>query len=291
MVEPYVAAHAAGPDAESLRRVQPRREVRPSRRPRPPARLRRHRDGAPRPGERRGWAGDRLRRGADRLKDQSYVLSTLSARELARVLMPVGETDQDRSCASSPGGFGLRTAAKPDSQDVCFIASRSPGLGRSGLPGGEDPPPRRPRRRRGDGRRAGGARRRSSSSRSASAVVSASPCGDRRYAVRVDVASATVFAGSREDLLGGRRRIRRAHLVRRAGADGFAGRSPRRAPTARRPSRRRHLRRGSSSTGPRGGSLPVRSSRATSATRSSARASPDDGRRRRRRAARRGTGE
>ena len=39
-----------------------------------------------------GAAGvPRLRRGADRAKDQSYVLSVLSAAELARVVMPVGE--------------------------------------------------------------------------------------------------------------------------------------------------------------------------------------------------------
>ena len=61
-----------------------------------------------------------LRRGADTLKDQSYVLSMLGQRELARVLFPVGDMtkDQVRALAAS---LGLRTAGKPDSQDVCFI--------------------------------------------------------------------------------------------------------------------------------------------------------------------------
>jgi tRNA-specific 2-thiouridylase len=64
----------------------------------------------------------RLRRGADPAKDQSYVLSMLGQAELARVLFPVGDlTKADvRAYATR---LGLRTAAKPDSQDVCFIGS------------------------------------------------------------------------------------------------------------------------------------------------------------------------
>ena len=63
-----------------------------------------------------------LRRGTDLAKDQSYVLHMLTQAELARVLLPVGELTkaQVRSVAAS---LGLRTATKPDSQDVCFIGS------------------------------------------------------------------------------------------------------------------------------------------------------------------------
>ncbi len=71
----------------------------------------------------------RLERGADRAKDQSYVLHMLDSSALERVLLPVGEYTKDhiRSIASD---LGLRTAAKPDSQDVCFIPTTS---GRQGF--------------------------------------------------------------------------------------------------------------------------------------------------------------
>ncbi|MDP9387375.1 MAG: tRNA 2-thiouridine(34) synthase MnmA [Actinomycetota bacterium] len=63
-----------------------------------------------------------LRRGADAAKDQSYVLSMLGQDHLARVLLPVGELTKDQVRATA-AALGLRTAAKPDSQDVCFITS------------------------------------------------------------------------------------------------------------------------------------------------------------------------
>jgi tRNA-uridine 2-sulfurtransferase len=64
----------------------------------------------------------RLRRGADAAKDQSYVLSMLGQAELARVMFPVGEMTK-ADVRAHAAGLGLRTAAKPDSQDVCFIGS------------------------------------------------------------------------------------------------------------------------------------------------------------------------
>ncbi len=64
-----------------------------------------------------------LRRGADVKKDQSYVLSMLSRVELERVLLPVGELTKAEVRARA-ARIGLRTAEKPDSQDVCFIHSR-----------------------------------------------------------------------------------------------------------------------------------------------------------------------
>ena len=59
-------------------------------------------------------------RGADADKDQSYVVHMLPQRELARTLFPVGHLTKaevrERAVLA-----GLRTATKPDSQDVCFI--------------------------------------------------------------------------------------------------------------------------------------------------------------------------
>jgi tRNA-uridine 2-sulfurtransferase len=66
--------------------------------------------------------GDRyyVHRGADAAKDQSYVVHMLPQRELRRTMFPVGHLTkaQVRDRATH---LGLRTAEKPDSQDVCFI--------------------------------------------------------------------------------------------------------------------------------------------------------------------------
>ncbi|MCY3926091.1 MAG: tRNA 2-thiouridine(34) synthase MnmA [bacterium] len=62
----------------------------------------------------------RLARGADAAKDQSYVLYMLDQEALAKVLLPVGEMTKERVRALA-AELGLRTAAKADSTDVCFI--------------------------------------------------------------------------------------------------------------------------------------------------------------------------
>ncbi len=62
----------------------------------------------------------RLLRGRDRKKDQSYVLYQLTQRQLAHLLLPVGEYSKPniRAFAAS---LGLENAQKPDSQDICFV--------------------------------------------------------------------------------------------------------------------------------------------------------------------------
>ena len=64
--------------------------------------------------------GYRLWRGVDPQKDQSYVLSMLGQEQLARLRFPVGELtkEETRKVASR---LGIRTADKPDSQDICFV--------------------------------------------------------------------------------------------------------------------------------------------------------------------------
>ncbi|MDQ1444493.1 MAG: tRNA-uridine 2-sulfurtransferase [Acidimicrobiaceae bacterium] len=64
----------------------------------------------------------RLRRGVDQAKDQSYVLHMLDQAALARTLLPVGALTK-AEVRTRAADLGLRTAAKPDSQDVCFITS------------------------------------------------------------------------------------------------------------------------------------------------------------------------
>lgn len=62
----------------------------------------------------------RLLRGLDTAKDQSYVLHMLGQEELARVRLPIGEMTKPE-VREHAARLGLRTAAKPDSQDICFV--------------------------------------------------------------------------------------------------------------------------------------------------------------------------
>ncbi len=61
-----------------------------------------------------------LERGHDDKKDQSYVVHMLDQAQLARTLFPVGGMDKSEVRARA-ADIDLRTADKPDSQDVCFI--------------------------------------------------------------------------------------------------------------------------------------------------------------------------
>lgn len=75
-----------------------------------------------------GAAGAPLRvaRAADGAKDQSYVLHMLDQAQLRRLVLPIGGLTKAEVRARA-AQLGLVTAAKPDSQDVCFIHS---GTGR-----------------------------------------------------------------------------------------------------------------------------------------------------------------
>ena len=67
-----------------------------------------------------GLNGFELHRGVDTNKDQSYFLWSLTSEQLDYSLLPVGDTDKEiirQEAAKS----GLPTAAKKDSQGVCFL--------------------------------------------------------------------------------------------------------------------------------------------------------------------------
>jgi tRNA-uridine 2-sulfurtransferase len=68
--------------------------------------------------------GPLLRAGADRRKDQSYMLARLDPRELERLWFPLGELAKpevrDRARAAR-----LPVAEKPESQDLCFLSGTS----------------------------------------------------------------------------------------------------------------------------------------------------------------------
>jgi len=134
-----------------------------------------------------------LERGADRAKDQSYVLYMLTQRELARARFPVGELTKSDVRAHARR-LGLRTATKPESMDVCFVkkgarvefvasrAEMTPGsiVDTSGAEVGEH---------HGVAAFTVGQRR-------GLGVAS----GERRYVVDIDAVNATVTIGTKQDL-------------------------------------------------------------------------------------------
>jgi len=63
-----------------------------------------------------------LLRGDDPAKDQSYVVHMLDQTQLARTMFPVGGMHKSK-VRELAAQIDLRTADKPDSQDVCFITS------------------------------------------------------------------------------------------------------------------------------------------------------------------------
>jgi tRNA-specific 2-thiouridylase len=159
----------------------------------------------------------RLRRGRDRRKDQSYVLAMLTQTELARVSFPVGDLSKEetRQIATE---LGLRTAAKPDSQDICFV-------GRAGYRGflrRQQPLAFRP----GplvdpDGNRVGdhpGIANFTIGQRRGLGVAQ----GERRYVVGIDSLSATVVIGGWSDLQVGCLDLEEVTWVDRPLAEGAA---------------------------------------------------------------------
>ena len=62
----------------------------------------------------------RLLRGAERRKDQSYVLYQLTQHQLAHLLLPVGGYDKP-AIRDKAREAGLDNADKGDSQDICFV--------------------------------------------------------------------------------------------------------------------------------------------------------------------------
>ncbi len=65
--------------------------------------------------------GYQLLRAVDRSKDQSYVLHVLNQEKLARALFPIGDYPKTEIRAIAEK-FGLPTASRKDSQDLCFLA-------------------------------------------------------------------------------------------------------------------------------------------------------------------------
>ncbi|MGE5269798.1 MAG: tRNA 2-thiouridine(34) synthase MnmA [Thiohalocapsa sp.] len=71
-----------------------------------------------------GPHGPELHRGRDPARDQSYFLCRTTGAELAFLRFPLGQLmkDETRGLAAE---WGLPVAAKPDSQDICFVPQGS----------------------------------------------------------------------------------------------------------------------------------------------------------------------
>jgi len=150
--------------------------------------------------------GRAIARGVDLDKDQSYVLYMLGRHEIDRTRLPIGEMTKPDVRARARE-LGLRTAAKPESMDVCFITSggrsafldsrieRRPGaiVDPAGAVVGEH-----------DGIDAFTIGQR----RGTGVAV-----GERRYVVDISPATATVTLGRREDLLRDHVRLRDVKFV------------------------------------------------------------------------------
>jgi tRNA-specific 2-thiouridylase len=149
-----------------------------------------------------------LRRGADVLKDQSYVLYMLGQAELARTLLPVGELTkaQVREHATR---LGLRTATKPESMDVCFITRGHREEFVTARAGAQPGPVVD-----GDGAVLGrhdGVTGFTIGQRRGVGVAT----GERRYVVDLDAATATVTLGRRDELLRDTAEVRDLRFVDR----------------------------------------------------------------------------
>ncbi|MDP6751274.1 MAG: tRNA 2-thiouridine(34) synthase MnmA, partial [Candidatus Poribacteria bacterium] len=62
-----------------------------------------------------------LRKGSDFKKDQSYFLFSLTQSQLKRAIMPLGSLNKE-AVRDIARRYKLKTAEKPESQELCFIA-------------------------------------------------------------------------------------------------------------------------------------------------------------------------
>lgn len=133
--------------------------------------------------------------GVDRAKDQSYVLHMLREDDLRRVRLPIGEMTKDEVRAHA-ARMGLRTATKPDSQDLCFVGGDYRDFVRARVPAAARPGPILDASGTVLGRHDGVAGFTVGQRRGLGVAV-----GAPRYVTAVDPVSATVTVGSRDDLL------------------------------------------------------------------------------------------
>jgi tRNA-specific 2-thiouridylase len=139
--------------------------------------------------------GFHLLKAADPAKDQSYVLHMLSQDDLSRIRFPVGEMTKDEVRADA-ARRGMRTANKPDSQDLCFIAHDHRSFLMERFPEIAEPGPIVDASGAEVGRHEGAVGYTIGQRRGLNLAM-----GEPRYVLDVQPATATVVIGTREDLL------------------------------------------------------------------------------------------
>jgi tRNA-specific 2-thiouridylase len=142
-------------------------------------------------------AGHRLLRARDRAKDQSYALYMLGQRELARLEFPIGELADKTETRAIAARFGLATATKPDSMDICFIADDYRGFVRDRAPGAFVPGPVE----RLDGSvvgQHGGIGTLTVGQRSGTGIAT----GERMYVLRLEPDRRAAIVGTRDEISG-----------------------------------------------------------------------------------------
>lgn len=158
----------------------------------------------------------RLRRGVDRRKDQSYVLSMLGQDQLARVRFPVGELTKEET-RHRAAEMGLRTADKPESMDICFVRdSNYRQFLHDQAPEAFVPGPIVDGAGREVGRHGGVGGFTIGQRRGLRVAL-----GEARYVTGIDAATSTVTIGRRHDLL-----VSSAHLERLTSVAGAAVEGP-----------------------------------------------------------------
>ncbi len=68
-----------------------------------------------------GPGGAELHRAADLRRDQSWFLFATTRAQLARTVFPLGDMPDKDAVRAEAVRLGLEVAAKPDSQDICFV--------------------------------------------------------------------------------------------------------------------------------------------------------------------------
>jgi tRNA-specific 2-thiouridylase len=156
--------------------------------------------------------GRAIARGADPAKDQSYVLYMLGPREIARTRLPIGEMNKAEVRARAHQ-LGLRTAAKRESMDVCFIKRG----GRTAFLG--DRIGRRPGAIVDTNGALVGAHEGVSEFTIGQRRGTGVAQGERRYVVDIAPGTATITVGRRAELLRDRVRLRDLTFARTLPAD------------------------------------------------------------------------
>ena len=150
----------------------------------------------------------RLLRARDVKKDQSYALYMLGQRQLRRLLLPIGELADKAETRAIAARFGLPTASKPDSQDICFIGGDYRAFARRRAPAAFTPGPLRT----SDGTEIGthaGIGAYTVGQREGLGVAT----GERLYVLRIEPFDRAVVVGPRDELGARRYRLERVRFT------------------------------------------------------------------------------